>query len=651
MSNFRTALAALIVCSSLNAAPQGSTPRPFLGTNLEQVTYHSPQWVFVDAFRMAREWLPQEANSGTWNTGDTLDLTADGWPLLAPGQAAGTVMYRDVDGQYPGGVYTCLYEGTGRIEFRFDAEILSESPGRILVDVTPGDLGIYLKIVESDNSDPVRNIRVIMPGFENNYQSQIFHPLFIERLRGFGVLRFMNWQRTNDHEISSWNDRTTTNWYTQAGENGVALEYLIELCNRTGSDGWFCIPHLADDNYVTEFAEMVEQRLDPGLSAYIEYSNEVWNTVLEQTDYAAAEGMARGFSNQYLQAALRFQSFRAVQIFNIWENVFGSTDRLVRVLAAQAVSTYTAREVLDFQNAYLSVDAYGIAPYFGGPLGSEDNAGHTITLSVDEILDACEDDIVNNVATTIAQNVVETSARNIDLVAYEGGQGMRGRGSWTHNQTLADKFHAANRHPRMNGIYHDYLDLWRSSDGRTFIHYNFLSTYDDHGSWGALETMAQPVASAHKYRALRQVLADLNCRPPQPYCPGAPNSVGSGAIFVAEGQPSVALGDFELYASGLPTNHPGLFFYGGGTGMIPFGSGTLCVTSGGSGLYRLNRLVMTDANGEARRRIDFDARPTGEGPGTLVPGDRWHFQFMYRDRVNGVPTSNLSNALTVDICP
>ena len=163
-------------------------------------------------------------------------------------------------------------------------------------------------------------------------------------------------------------------------------------------------------------------------------------------------------------------------MFDIWENSFGGTDRFVRVLAAQAVSTFTAQQILDFQNAYLSADAYAIAPYFGTPLGEEANAGTTITLSVDEILDACEADL-QNVSAVVSNNLAETSQRNLRLLAYEGGQHLRGRGPWQSNQLLTDKFLAANRSPRMGELYHDYFDIWRLSGGENLTLYTGVARF------------------------------------------------------------------------------------------------------------------------------------------------------------------------------
>src|SRR5690606_11219947 len=94
--------------------PSPAQPQPLrIGTNLGRVIDWNPQWVFVDAFQFSRPWVSQNrGGEGPWNNGMELRTTPEGWPLLEPGQAAATLMFRDVGGRYPAGVYRCTYEGT-----------------------------------------------------------------------------------------------------------------------------------------------------------------------------------------------------------------------------------------------------------------------------------------------------------------------------------------------------------------------------------------------------------------------------------------------------------------------------------------------------------------------------------------------------------
>src|SRR5262245_18033506 len=99
------------------------------------------------------------------------------------------------------------------------------------------------------------------------------------------------------------------------------------------------MPHLADDEFVREFAKLVKKTLDGKRKVYLEYSNEVWNAGFKQAHHAAEQGKKEGLSNNAYQAQLFWYSKRSVEIFKIWEDELGK-DRLVRVLAAQAANSW-----------------------------------------------------------------------------------------------------------------------------------------------------------------------------------------------------------------------------------------------------------------------------------------------------------------------
>src|SRR5205823_4174857 len=109
-----------------------------------------------------------------------------------------------------------------------------------------------------------------------------FHPLFMERLRPFDTIRFMHPQSTITSDIIHWADvkhvgdaRQST--FAANFQNGMAPEYMIELANELDANGWFSMPHLADDDFVRHFAQLVHDTLQPNHTAYVEWSNEVWN--------------------------------------------------------------------------------------------------------------------------------------------------------------------------------------------------------------------------------------------------------------------------------------------------------------------------------------------------------------------------------------
>jgi hypothetical protein len=369
-----------------------------------------------------------------------------------------------------------------------------------VLDVKPKN-AIFLSITKTDPSDPIRNIRFIMPGFEKTYAKQPFHPAFLKRWAKFGVIRFMDWQHTNGSTIVKWSDRSTPDRSNQSGPKGVAIEYMIALANTQKADPWFCIPHLADDDFIRRYAQLVKKTLDPSLKVYIEYSNECWNGQFAQSRYCGQKGKELKLSDNAFQAQLFYYSKRSVEIFKIWEEVFGSTGRLVRVIAAQSANPWVSKQVTSFQDAWKHADALGIAPYFGNRLGSPKTQNQVAKMTVDEVIAACGEAIDKNRKILTAQAKVAADCK-LDLIAYEGGQHLVGHGGAENNKALEKLFQTANRDPRMKKLYLKDLAGWKQSGGKLFAVFASVGRYSKWGSWGVLEHADQDPATAPKYQAL-----------------------------------------------------------------------------------------------------------------------------------------------------
>ena len=487
------------------ASPQGETTaatdasyanRQRFGMNLAGVIDYTSQLPFTDVFKTARAWkkTDEELNA--------IPLDPQGYPLLKPGQFLDYYMLTINGGKYPEGVYVATYEGKGKVEFRRSdaAKVVKEAPGRIEVKVAPGSESLVLTIHESDPKDPIRNVHVWMPGQEK--AKSAFNPLFVERLRPFGALRFMDFQSTNNSPLVSWSERAKPADARYSTAKGVPVEVMVDLANTLKTNPWFCMPHKADDEFVRSFAKLIKERLDPKLKVYVEYSNEVWNGQFEQARYALAKGKARNLGPSDFESQLRFYSQRSVEVFKIWEQVFGDTKRLVRVMGAQSANPWTSEQVLTFQDAYKHTDALAIAPYFGGGFGSPDQQETVAKMTPEHLLDALDKEIEGQNRVWIEGTAKVAKKHKVQLVAYEGGQHLVGVGGAENNEKLAQLFFAANRHPRMYDLYRKHLKHWSDAGGGLYAVFSNVSQPSKWGSWGTLEYQDQPIAEAHKYRAV-----------------------------------------------------------------------------------------------------------------------------------------------------
>ena len=514
-----------------------------LGTNLSSIAEWSTQLPFLDAFKSAMPWITQctETDSGcnaAWDTqeADRLDRDEHDWVKSLPTSAddpiytrIGTLMFRGLDGHYPGGQYVVLYEGEGSIEYRFDAQkdAALSRPGRDVLNVTPSGDGIYLIITATDpnkTGNYLRNIHVVPIQYENSFQTEIFNPVFIERIQRFHALRFMDWMRTNNSPQSEWRDRPHVEDATYSTDKGVPLELMLALANRVQANPWFNMPIQVTDEYMSEFARMVKDQLNPNLRVYVELSNEVWNWQFQQAQYALQQGKAR-WGEDKSDAYMQWYGMRAWQMSDLWKRAFGNQrDRIVSMIGTQTVWRGLETAALDcplwvaegHAPCHENSDAYAIAGYFSGNLNQNENQAPVEALinqpdgGFEKAFMQMErggvvtahgyNDSLPGVSDLFAYHLNVAKQRNLHLVVYEGGQHLVS----ADNEKLTDFFIALNRHPRMGELYSQLLQRWRDAEGTLFMNFSDIGRPSRWGSWGVLEYVEEE--HSPRYDALMRFL-------------------------------------------------------------------------------------------------------------------------------------------------
>jgi hypothetical protein len=505
-------------------------PASFLGTNLEVFAYYS-EWAFVDAFRSSSPWISGTPwapdQSAVWNDGRELDLDEQGWVRsLQPNQVARTTMLWGPLPYRPPGRYIVLYDGEGQLNYTSGARLVQSSPGRDILEVSSTS-GIELDIITTNPDNYIRNIRVIMPGgiyaddpytlitepdpnrddylsFEDHYQQIVFHPDFLNALRGYASVRFMNWMHTNGSTQSSWADRpqlTDAQWTY----NGPPLEIMIDLANRVGFNPWFNIPHPADNNYVTQFAALLADQLNPQLTPYIEYSNEVWNTTFPQHTYTRTQGLNLGLDTDGYQAALKYYAQRSKEIFNITGTVLGND--FTAVIGSKHGSPADSQTILNGALGGAGHPVLAVGGYFGHPATWPDNCNLIANMNVDQLLDYLEQEISGPGLERIQRQVQVADTNGVPLVIYEGGQHLTTNycnGNQTKQHQIENLFDQANLHPRMTNIYLAHLTNQWLAGVHLFVHYLDTAKWGATSRFGARQHLQQ--THTPKYDALRAIL-------------------------------------------------------------------------------------------------------------------------------------------------
>ena len=328
-----------------------------VGMNLDQLSYYSPDPMFVDIMKMALDgWgatplatpeIPRIEPNVTLPPMDQNGYPIGLGNLPSLGYGLDTTVITNSNGHYPTGTYTLTFDGSGTVAVVDNVgplQYFTQSGGLgtpfNVVIPRASNPGIVVAITSSNPADYVRNIRLIMPGDQNTYQTEPFNPEFLSELAPFSYLRFtvpMGINSASQLVGMTSAQETPVTYRTQTGVYGMSIQYMVQLCNILQEGMWVNMPVGASSDYDANFAQYVHDNLDPGLKVYIEYGNEVWNNGYSaEWNYINTNAITNGVSFNVETADLM------AGCWNTWLQVFaGETDRMERVVATQFASAPT----------------------------------------------------------------------------------------------------------------------------------------------------------------------------------------------------------------------------------------------------------------------------------------------------------------------
>jgi hypothetical protein len=431
-------------------------------------------------------------------------------------------------------------------------------------------------VYHDEPADGFTGGRVFRPGVNFATTDNPWDPVFLEEIRPYQVLRFMDWFGGNGDAQRDWaTQRTRRADPLQRGGTmgperdgfltdisparqpdgratwGVAVEWLIDLCNRNQSDLWINIPYRAldaadfphGDDFLNEYvhklalllktgidlrdvnlkawlggkqnlpllatktrAELIAAGgidtgpgLEPALKIYVEYSNELWCCARPQVKWVEDQGAALGFATPR-----HFGAWAEVRAWKAFQDVFGAQAmggaRVWRVAGPthkEALNAYSFQGYFD--HIYRNPAPRG-NPWWRGASAPDSVRPDAWKWAAYLGGDGSPDDWAARAeeerAHAIALRDVMRASFGIDkLFAYEGGQHL--------DQNAGPFAHAASSYERYREWLHavdDGYDLILH-----YVHYGRWQRADDsagYGSWGAKSHVGQPLEAAHKYRAL-----------------------------------------------------------------------------------------------------------------------------------------------------
>lgn len=495
-----------------------------IGTNLPGFADWEPHRAMRNFMKNTRgEAIPYTTACNCWSFDENTNndifsqmaFDADGYPTYLPQTTThGNILLRyfvSSEGRNmpPGQTYVLLYDGVGVFEISGMLSGVSQTSGRIQFTLG-GDGTFWFQLTQSTLGNHVRNIRIVRLADEfADLVNQPFYQEFVDKITPFSVIRYMDWQHTNNNPMVNWNERTLPGRFSYGNLQGVPYELIIQLANQTQKDVWICVPHAANNDFITQMATLFRDQLDPNITIYLEYSNEVWNWIFAQAGY---NNNTRPFNLNYGRA----MALKAKNTFDIWHSVFiGQECRVKRVLGIQGGFNYLNEQIL----AHLHQDDwdYGSPTHYFGLDHDESGVPRLDLLGATATVAQVMQNAQNNFNGF--KNLVKQDYRNVqvygkEVITYEGGQHFVGNvfGSpYPYQQAMWDAQNSQLMY-EMYDMLHDSIRTWGCKLATNF---SLAGPQESvYGSWGVMEHIdIQPpyITTAPKYQALLDNMPDQTC--------------------------------------------------------------------------------------------------------------------------------------------
>ena len=482
-----------------------------IGTNLSGLADWTVERPMKNLFKHVRpEPIPFTTTCFCWYVPDILNqmtFTDEGYPTHIPQTTtagSNTVIRYVLSSESESGTnlqmntdYVLLYDGAGTLQIGGGVAISSNTTGRIQFSLL-GNNNIFVEILSSTAGNPIRNMRLLRIADEfADLTANPFYEGFTNKIAPFSYLRFMDWGSTNANLSVNWSERSNVNYFTYGTTNGVPYEIMIQLANQLQKDVWICVPHAANNDYIAQMATLFRDNLNPNLTIYLEYSNEVWNWIFPQANYNADNSPSNlNYGRAYAE--------KAKNVFDIWHTVFGNDkQRVKRVLGLQVTYNYLNEHILS-QLKQSDWDYGSPTHYFGLDHSSTAtpvlNASSTVT------------DIINNSRNTwyaykesFKRDYNQVKLFGKTVITYEGGQHFVGNSfgiPYDYQQAMWD----AQYTPQIYDLYNEVLDTIRNWGCTKATNFSLATPQESvYGSWGVLNDIdIQPpyLTTAPKYQAV-----------------------------------------------------------------------------------------------------------------------------------------------------
>jgi hypothetical protein len=339
---------------------------------------------------------------------------------------------------------------------------------------------------------------VILPGCEALHDTgDVFNPHYVEDFQRSSIVRFLNWTQTNSSQMSVPSDLATISSGTWIGgpnvSRGVPYNVCVQFAKKVGAAGcWINIPHLSTSEMLDAIAAEVYSEWVPGLTIYIEFSNEIWNSIFQQTHYARAQG---DIDYPHLGGLLSREGSwiaqKSIEMKQAFVAAFGANADAIKLVVAghsHQENGYISTEYNHYsrfknnENDIVNhVDVASVAAYFNGNLNysswAETNGVDGWTDEQFEThLQPDSDDVVSRIQTWIFRLDTVIGLGDIPFFLYECGQHLQ---AVTSGSAIDERYQLFNASPAMGSLYQYHIQSLINAG------VDHITEYRRHGRKGA----------------------------------------------------------------------------------------------------------------------------------------------------------------------
>lgn len=480
----------------------GTLLNPSLAMSLGPLRQEGPR-PFVNQFKLFEPWQGSQTAGGFRNNATlvTEGVVSIGGVVNNLGTGLDNLVSFGLQGLRPqmgGGTrWRLMWDGLGSVALNGVQNVNSDVANQRDFDFTPNGSNNMVVLVTAVASGQLTNWRLVNHDDLDQYAAgNVFRDEFLEEIRNYRCIRFDNWVDIVQNQTSSWTSRAliSDNFWAHDARR-IPMEICVDLCNEIGADLWLCLPYRVTNDYISQCAIMVRDRLNTTRHCWIEYAHKCWDFATPAAQYCGQQGDIMFAPATGGENFIEWYGVQSGNVARLWRAAWGSTIRLHCVAQTQAdwlgleqamlnAPRWVAQSPGTRQPPHTVIDAYGVHAQIDGNMAYGERydmiEGWRTTLTETQVFDRLRDQSLTGAWAATTERTVQNSITRwqyhretandfgMELVCVDGGSHLHAGGAAMSNAAhlaMLGRYHWS---PQFAQVAQAILEGWESIGGNLF---------------------------------------------------------------------------------------------------------------------------------------------------------------------------------------